>query len=96
MVFGKDLFQHCILVNTFSNYIPEKETKERAKGFAANFQGALRKAGIPDIKVQAQSTNPVEEYKGILGIPAGFKKDDPIVNSRLETNTSSRATRRQC
>ncbi len=79
MVFGKDLFKHCILINTFANYIPEAEIKERAEGFADNFQGALRQAGIPDIEVKAIQSNQDEAYKDILGIPAGFKEDDPIL-----------------
>ncbi len=78
MVFGKDLFQHCILVYTFANNLKGNEIKERTEGSADNFQGALRKAGIPDIKVlQARSTDPVEDYKGILGIPAGCERDNP-------------------
>ena len=80
MVFGKDLFQHCILVNTFANVIhTEAAIKERAEGFADNFQGALRQAGIPDIEVKAIQFNQDEGYKGILGIPAGLEENDPIL-----------------
>ncbi len=74
MVFGKRLFQHCILVNTFANTIPDpKEIKEKGEGIARDFLVALKKAGIPNIDVEA---NPGEEYKGIPIIPAGFKEDD--------------------
>ncbi len=77
MVFGKDLFQHCILVNTFANVIhTEAAIKERAEGFADNFQGALRQAGIPDIEIKAIQSNQDEAYKGILCIPAGMEEDD--------------------
>ncbi len=69
MVFGKALFKHCILVNTFANFIPEEKIKGRAEEFATNFQGALKRAGIPDIEVKAIQSNPSEAYKGILGIP---------------------------
>ncbi len=80
MVFGKDLFQHCILVNTFANVMGTEEAiKVRAEGFAKRFQGALRQASIPDIEVKAIQSNQDDEYKGILGIPAGFKEDDPIL-----------------
>ncbi len=80
MVFGKDLFQHCILVNTFDNNMyTEENIKGRAEGTACNFQVALRRAGIPDIEVKAIQSNQDEGYKGILGIPAGFKEDHPIL-----------------
>ncbi len=47
MVFGKALFQHCILVNTFANnMLTEENIEGRAEGIAKHFQGALKKAGI--------------------------------------------------
>ena len=79
MVFEKDLFKHCILVNTFANFIPEAAFKERAEGTAINFRDALRKAGIPDIGVRAIHSNQDKGYKGILGIPAGFQADEPLL-----------------
>ncbi len=63
MVFGKDLFQHCILVNTFANCIPEAEIKDRAEGFADNFLVALKKASIPNIEVRAIQPEQDEGYK---------------------------------
>ncbi len=84
MEFGKDLFKHCILVNTFTNIIrTEAAIKQRAEGIAKHFQGALKRAGIPDIEVKAIQSKQVEGYKGILSIPAGFKEDDPNWRSTL-------------
>ncbi len=78
MVFGKVLFQHCILVITFANKIDtEAAIKGRAEGIAKHFLGALKQAGIPGIEVKAIQSNQDEGYKGILSIPAGFEEDDP-------------------
>ncbi len=79
MVFGKDLFQHCILVNTFANKIHTERIEGRAEGIAIHFQGALKEASILDIEVRAIQSNQDERYKGILGIPAGLEEDDPIL-----------------
>ena len=80
MVFGKDLFQHCILVNTFANTMRTEEKIEgRAEGIAEHFKGALKKGGIPGIQVRAIQHCHDEAYKGILNIPAGCKEDDLIL-----------------
>ncbi len=80
MVYGKVLFQHCILVNTFANNMRTEENIEgRAEGIAKHFRGALKKASIPGIKVRAIQQCHDEAYKGILGIPAGLEEDDPIL-----------------
>ncbi len=80
MVFGKDLFQHCILVNTFANTMhTEKKIEGRAEGIAEHFKGALKKGGIPGIQVRAIQHCHDEAYKGIIGIPAGLEEDDPIL-----------------
>ncbi len=86
MVFGKDLFKHCILVNTFANYIPEAAIKERAEGTARHFQGALKGAGIPDIEVKAIQSN--QDIKVYSAYQLAWRKttqrtEDQLFNKKL-------------
>ncbi len=85
-VFGRNLFQHCILVFTMANKIAldhgEEAVSDLAQGFATQFQEALGLAGIPDIGVKAIQFNDDDSYKGMLGISVGLKDDDPIPPDR--------------
>ncbi len=88
MVFGKDLFQHCILVNTFANYIPEEKIKGRAEGIAKRFRGALRQAGIPDIEVKAIQSNQDKDIKVYSAYQLAWRKttqraEDQLFNKKL-------------
>ncbi len=83
MVFGKELFRHCILVNTFANLViadpgnREGTVNEAVLDYATDFYDALKEAGIPDIKVQPIHLA-TDEFEGILSIPAGIKKGDTV------------------
>ncbi len=79
-VFGKGLFQHCILVFTMANIRAQLhngvEMEGRMQTCAVHFHKALQKAGIPDIQVTTIQSNRDDKYKGILAIPAGSDEDD--------------------
>ena len=81
MVFGKILFRHCILVNTFANQViaadpgnREGTVNEAVHDYATDFCDALKEAGIPNIPVQPIHLV-TDTFEGILSIPAGNKDD---------------------
>ena len=85
-VFGKKLWQHCILVFTFSNlawdYIKENENaveeyKAHINAFADKFKKVLQA-----LDVQDQVTTIFKQLElnpdTIVAIPAGLKSEDPL------------------